>query len=268
MLSYEENELCDKITWAVYNFERNKLLDLADIRKWPRHTWMWRMAYSWSRRCASAIKRREISWILWPLYCTRPVVVTTDENGRAVPHHRVASGIDLREELAVWQTRRPTIANDVRYTPNDPRGTIDRQTAKTQLVRRSFDIVVGRPLGIGLTVCPDLTKLYAAWVLAEPSRAQPASREPPSVTSTVCLRRRIRLLSKRIGTFFFLGTHDLSCDCHQHDTQTDIGDVVSLSVATYRVDQKSKPQTLVHIFAKYWSIFKILSLLHLAGNLQ
>jgi len=45
----------------------------------------------------------------------------------------------------------------------DPRGTIDRQTAKTQLVRqRSFGIAEGRPLGTGLTVCPDLTKLYAA----------------------------------------------------------------------------------------------------------
>jgi len=34
----------------------------------------------------------------------------------------------------------------------------------------------------------------------------------------------------------------------------------------YRVGQKSKPQTLVHIFTKYWSISKILSVLHSAGN--
>jgi len=37
----------------------------------------------------------------------------------------------------------------------------------------------------------------------------------------------------------------------------------------YRVDQiKVSPQTLIHVFTKYWSIFKILSLLHSAGNLQ
>jgi len=33
-------------------------------------------------------------------------------------------------------------------------------------------------------------------------------------------------------------------------------------------ESKKRHQTLVHIFTKYWSIFKILSLLHTAGNLQ
>ena len=59
----------------------------------------------------------------------------TDKNGRMVPHQRVANGIDLCEELAVWRhadrvadySKRRT----VRRTSNDPRGTIDRQTAKT-----------------------------------------------------------------------------------------------------------------------------------------
>ena len=99
----------------------------------------------------------------------------TDKNGRMVPHQRVANGIDLCEELAVWRhadrvadySKRRT----VRRTSNDPRGTIDRQTAKTQLVRRSLGIAEGRPVGVGLTACPDLTKLYDSWVLDEPSPA-------------------------------------------------------------------------------------------------
>jgi len=36
----------------------------------------------------------------------------------------------------------------------------------------------------------------------------------------------------------------------------------------YIVSQKTRHQTLVHFFAKYWPIFRIISLLHPAGNLR
>ena len=43
--------------------------------------------------------------------------------------------------------------------------------------------------------------------------------------------------------------------------------IASMIEDTYRVAQKSKPQIFVHIFVKYWPIFKIFSLLHSVRNL-
>jgi len=73
----------------------------------------------------------------------------TDENGRMVPHQRVANDVDLREELPVWQNADGTDTlvvwpgsdySCIRRT-NEPQGAIDRQpAAKTQLVRWSLRI--------------------------------------------------------------------------------------------------------------------------------
>ena len=43
--------------------------------------------------------------------------------------------------------------------------------------------------------------------------------------------------------------------------------LLSSGYLVYRVAQKSKPQSFVHIFVKYWPIVKILSLAHSAENL-
>ena len=69
--------------------------------------------------------------------------------------------------------------------PSDPPGTIDRPPAKTQLVRRSLGIAEGRPLGSGLTTCPDLTKLYATRVLATAGFHR---THQPNFTSAVYLK--------------------------------------------------------------------------------
>jgi len=38
-------------------------------------------------------------------------------------------------------------------------------------------------------------------------------------------------------------------------------------LSIYRVAQKSKPQSFVHIFVKYWPIVKIFSMAHSVENL-